>query len=224
VLVLNDPKYPDVGHYRQLPSVLAAFDGENAERYTGHLDRDVSFLIDGVRNGDRAALDDLVPIVYGELHKIASGYLRRERPEHTLQPTALINEVYLRFLGTKNPDYASRTHFLGVAAYLMRQILTEHARRRHAAKRSLGVTLTLNEALDFSPERASSVIAIDDALTAFAAVDKEEARFVELRYYGGMTAEEIAELTGISVHKVRHGLRHALAWLHREVNGPGAQA
>jgi RNA polymerase sigma-70 factor (ECF subfamily) len=188
------------------------------------VDPDVSFLIDGVRKGDRAALDELVPIVYAELHKIASGYLRRERPEHTLQPTALVNEVYLRLLGTKNPDYVDRTHFLGVAAYLMRQILTEHARRRQASKRSGGVTLSLNDALDFSPERASSVIAIDDALTSFATVDQEQAHFVELRYYGGLTAEEIAELTGISVHKVRHGLRHALAWLHREVNGPGAQA
>jgi len=176
----------------------------------------------GVRKGDRAALDELVPIVYAELHKIASGYLRRERPDHTLQPTALINEVYLRLLGPNHVDYMDRTHFLGVAAYLMRQILTEHARRRNAAKRSPGVTVALNEALDFSPERASSVIAIDDALTAFASVDQEQARFVELRFYGGMTAEEIADVTGISVHKVRHGLRHALAWLHREVNGDGA--
>jgi RNA polymerase sigma factor (TIGR02999 family) len=139
-------------------------------------------------------------------------------------PPALINEVYLRMLGPNHPDYTDRTHFLGVAAYLMRQILTQHARRRQAAKRSTNGTVALNEALDSSPERASNVIAIDDALTTFANVDQEQARFVELRFYAGMTAEEIAALTGISVHKVRHGLRHALAWLHREVNGPGAPA
>lgn len=188
------------------------------------MDRDVASLISDVRAGDRTALDELVPIVYSELHKIASGYLRRERADHTLQPTALINEVYLRLIGPNHPDYADRTHFLGVAAYLMRQILTEHARRRQTAKRSGGVAIPLNEALDFSPERASSVIAIDDALKSFASVDQDQARFVELRFYAGMTAEEIAEVTGISVHKVRHGLRHALAWLHREVNGPGAEA
>jgi RNA polymerase sigma factor (TIGR02999 family) len=187
------------------------------------MDGAVSGLIARVRQGDRAALDELVPIVYAELHRIASVYLRGERPNHTLQPTALINEVYLRLLGTKHPDYMDRTHFLGVAAYLMRQILTEHARRRQASKRS-GVTIALNEALDFSPERAASVIALDDALTAFASVDQEQARFVELRFYAGMTAEEIAALTGNSVHRVRHGLRHALAWLHREVNGTDIQA
>jgi RNA polymerase sigma-70 factor (ECF subfamily) len=185
---------------------------------------DVSSLIARVREGDRGALDELVPIVYAELHKIASGYLRQERSDHTLQPTALIHEVYLRLLGTNHPDYMDRAHFLGVAAYLMRQVLTEHARRRHASKRDSGVTIPLNEALDFSPERASSVIAIDDALTAFAAVDREQARFVELRFYAGMTAEEIASLTGNTVHRVRHGLRHAMAWLHREVNGTGSAA
>src|SRR3979411_1178261 len=141
-----------------------------------NVDRDVPSLITRVRQGDRLALDELVPIVYGELHKIASAYLRRERPNHTLQPTALINEVYLRLLGANRHDYMDRTHFLGVAAYLMRQILTQHARRRHASKRG-GETIAINDALDFSPMKASSVIALDDALTAFAAVDQEQARF-----------------------------------------------
>jgi RNA polymerase sigma factor (TIGR02999 family) len=137
-----------------------------------------------------------------------------------LQPTALVHEVYLRLLGTNHPDYADRTHFLGVAAYLMRQVLTEHARRRNASKRGRGgTTVVLNDTLDFSPENAWSVIAIDDALTSFASISAEKARFVELRFYAGMTAEEIAEATGTSVHRVRHGLRIALAWLHREVNG-----
>src|ERR1041385_8202788 len=123
------------------------------------MDRDVSALIGRVRQGDRAALDELMPIVYQELHRIASGYLRGERANHTLQPTALIHEVYLRLLGTNHPDYADRTHFLGVAAYLMRQVLTEHARRRSTSKRGGGdATIAFNEALDFSPERAWTVI------------------------------------------------------------------
>ena len=105
----------------------------------------------------------------------------------------------------------------------MRQVLTEHARRRYAAKRGGGATVVvLNEALDFSPERAATVIAVDDALTALAAVDSEQARMVELRFYAGMTAEEIGTLTGISVHRVRHRIRTALAWLHREVGQPDA--
>jgi RNA polymerase sigma factor (TIGR02999 family) len=175
--------------------------------------------------GDRSALDELVPQVYAELRKMASSYLRGERPGHTLQPTALVNEVYLRMAGDAPVDFADRTHFFGIAAYLMRQILTQHARRRHAAKRGSGAApIVLNEALDFSPERAATVIALDDGLTALAAIDAEQARFVELRFYSGMTAEEIAALTGVSVHRVRHRLRLALAWLHREVNGRSVEA
>jgi RNA polymerase sigma-70 factor, ECF subfamily len=154
---------------------------------------------------------------------MASGYLRRERPNHTLQATALVNEVYLRLAGAHS-DYLDRAHFLGIAAFLMRQVLTEHARRRNAAKRGGGVTaIVLNDALDFSPERAATVIALDDALTALAAVDAEQARMVELRFYAGMTAEEIAAVTEVSVHRVRHRLRIALAWLHREVNGQAGE-
>jgi RNA polymerase sigma factor (TIGR02999 family) len=186
---------------------------------------DVTILLGRARDGDKAALNELVPLVYAELHRIAAGYLRGEKPNHTLQPTALVNEVYLRLIGKNHPDYVDRTHFLGVAAYLMRQILTEHARRQHAAKRGGRVTaLALNESLDFSPERASTVVAVDDALTALATIDAEQARMVELRFYSGMTADEIASFTGNSVHRVRHRLRIALAWLHREVNGVGAEA
>jgi RNA polymerase sigma factor (TIGR02999 family) len=185
----------------------------------------ITSLISRSRDGDRSALDELVPLVYAELRRIAAGYLRQERPNHTLQPTALVNEVYLRLVGADHPDYLDRTHFLGVAAYLMRQVLTEHARRRQAAKRGSGLApIALNEALDFSPERATTVIALDDALTALAAVDADQARLVELRFYAGMTAEEIATLTGISVHRVRYRLRTALAWLHREVRERGEEA
>jgi RNA polymerase sigma factor (TIGR02999 family) len=181
---------------------------------------DVTALLGLAKGGDKAALNELVPLVYAELHRMAASYLGRERPNHTLQPTALVNEVYLRLVSKAHPDYADRAHFLGVAAYLMRQILTEHARRRNAAKRGGPMTLlSLNESLDFSAERASTVIAVDEALTSLAAIDTEQARIVELRFYSGMTADEIGFLTGISVHRVRHLLRIAMAWLHREING-----
>ena len=193
--------------------------------YTTEMTGDVTVLLDRAKNGDKAALNELVPLVYGELRKIAASYLRNERPDHTLQPTALVNEVYLRMVGKNHPDYADRAHFLGVAAYLMRQILTEHARRKQTAKRGgLMTVLPLNESLDFSAERASAVIAVDDALTTLAAIDSEQARMVELRFYSGMTAEEISTLTGTSVHRVRHLLRIALAWLHREVDTAGDRA
>jgi RNA polymerase sigma factor (TIGR02999 family) len=183
---------------------------------------DVTTLLGLAKGGDKAALNELVPLVYAELHRMAASYLRQERPNHTLQPTALVNEVYLRLVGKAHPDYADRAHFLGVAAYLMRQILTEHARRRQAAKRGGARTLLpLNESLDFSAERAYTVIAVDDALTTLASIDAEQARMVELRFYSGMTADEIGYLTGISVHRVRHLLRIAMAWLHREINGAG---
>lgn len=180
---------------------------------------DVTTLLGLAKEGDQSALNELVPLVYSELHRIAASHLRRERPNHTLQPTALVNEVYLRLVGKAHPDYADRTHFLGVAAHLIRQILTEHARRKHAAKRGGPRTLLpLNESLDFSAERATTVIAVDDALTDLASLDAEQARLIELRFYGGMTANEIAFLTSISVHRVRHQLRIAMAWLHREIN------
>lgn len=192
--------------------------GVTLEKVSG----DLTVLLDRSKNGDDAALHELIPLVYAELRRIASSYLRSERRNHTLQPTALVNEVYLRMVGKNNPGYADRAHFLGIAAHIMRQILTEHARRRRAAKRGgLKTVLPLNESLDFSAERAFTVIAVDDALTALASIDPEQARMVELRFYSGMTAEEIAGLTGTSVHRVRHLHRIALAWLHREVHKTG---
>lgn len=189
-------------------------------RYTVAVSEGVAKLLGRSKDGDQAALNELVPLVYSELRRIAARYLRQERPNHTLQPTALVNEVYLRMLGQEQLPYQDRAHFLGVAARLMRQILTDHARKRHAAKRgALVTTLPLNESLDFSQERAATVVAVDDALTALAAIDIEQARMVELCFYGGLTAEEIATVNGDSVHRVRHRLRIAVAWLRREVAG-----
>ena len=172
---------------------------------------EITALLGRVKAGDRSALDELVPLVYHELHKVADHYLRQERPNHTLQPTALINEVYLQLVGKDHPDYEDRVHFFGIAAFHMRQILAAHARKRLTEKRGGGIeAIPLDPMLDFSPERASTVVALDDALTTLAGIDVEQARMVELRFYSGMTADEIALLTGNSVHRVRHRLRIAL--------------
>ena len=178
----------------------------------------VTSLLDRLRSGDRTAFDPLVAIVYPELHRIAAGYMRQESPSHVLQPTALVHEAYLRLVDVERLDYRDRAHFFGIAASIMRQVLVDHARARGASKRGGGVvTIALNEALDAPAASGSPVIAIDEALRSLAAIDENKARFVELRFFGGLTAEEIAEFQSISVHRVRHEMRLALAWLHREV-------
>lgn len=178
----------------------------------------VTQLIARLRNGDRTALDELIPLVYTELHKIAEGYLSNEGRPHTLQPTALVHEAYLRLLGAQHPDYKNRAHFFGVAAHIMRQILVDHARSRNAAKRGgEAFTVVIDENLDAGAQRESTVIALDDALRSLALIDENKVRLVELRFFGGMTAEEIAEFLPDSVHRVRREMRLALAWLHREV-------
>lgn len=168
--------------------------------------------------GDRAALDQLMPVVYRELHKIAVAYLRGERTEHTLQPTALINEAYLRLTNQSFPEWEGRKHFYGVAAQLMRQILVEHARSHGAAKRGGGAPrLALDEALDCSREQAAALVELDEALTALAEFDERKARIIELRYFGGLSMEETAGVLGLSVATVGREQRLAQAWLHREL-------
>ena len=177
----------------------------------------ITLLLARVNNGDRKALDHLVPLVYQELHRIAEGYLRRESQSHTLQPTALIHEAYLRLAEYGGADYQNRKHFFAIAARVMRQILVDHARGRQAAKRGPGLTVALGPGSDFAPERDRIVISLDDALNALATEDDEKARLVELRFFGGMTAEEIAECVETPVHIVRRELRSAQAWLRREI-------
>lgn len=168
--------------------------------------------------GDRAALDQLMPILYQELHQLAGSYLRRERSDHTLQPTALINEAYLRLIKQDFPEWQSRRHFYGVAAQLMRQILVEHARARASDKRGGGKQkLTLDEALTFSEERAAELIALDDALVALAGFDERKVRIMELRYFGGLSLEETAAAFGLSIATIGHEIRLARAWLRREM-------
>jgi len=177
----------------------------------------VTELLKHLGKGDKQVLDVLIPLVYQELHGIAKGYLRRE-PQQTLQPTSLIHEAYLRMVGQSHPDYLDRAHFYGVAARIMRQILVDHARARGAAKRGSGEkTFSLNETLDFAPQQEPMVIALDEALGRLAETDERKARLVEMRFFGGMTAEEIEECTSIPAHTVRRELRLAHAWLHKEL-------
>ncbi|HKG22909.1 MAG TPA: sigma-70 family RNA polymerase sigma factor [Blastocatellia bacterium] len=178
---------------------------------------DVTRLLLDWSRGDRAALDQLMPVVYDELRKIAQSYLKGERPAHTLQPTALIHEAYVRLIAQNIPAWQSRAHFYGIAAQLMRQILVDHARGYNAAKRGGGQKLSLDDATIFSEERASDLVALDDALAALAALDQRKCRVIELRYFGGMSVEETAEALGVSVATVGRELRLAQAWLHREV-------
>jgi RNA polymerase sigma factor (TIGR02999 family) len=169
--------------------------------------------------GEHAALDQLMPVVYEELRKLAHNYLRRERPDHTLQPTALINEAYLRLVKQDFPEWQSRRHFYGVAAQLMRQILVEYARSRAADKRGGGgQKFSLDEALTFSDEKAAQIVALGDALVALAKFDERKVRIIELRYFGGMSLEETAAELGVSITTIGHETRLARAWLRREMN------
>jgi RNA polymerase sigma-70 factor, ECF subfamily len=167
--------------------------------------------------GDREALDQLMPGVYHELRKVADSYLHRERSDHTLQPTALINEAYLRLVKQDFPEWQSRRHFYGVAAQLMRQILVEHARARAAGKRDGGQKFSLDEALTFSDEKAAELVALDDALNSLAKFDARKVRIIELRFFGGLSLEETAEALGVSVTTIGHEMRLARAWLRREM-------
>ena len=173
--------------------------------------------------GRREALDQLMPVVYQELRKIAAGYLRRERPDHTLQPTALIHEAYLRLMNGAPPSWLSRAHFYGVAARVMRQLLVEHARAHAAVKRGGGARkVDLDDATLFSEGRAADLVALDDALVALSAFDDRKGRVIELRFFAGLSLDETAEALGISVATVGRELRLAQAWIQRELGRAGA--
>ena len=169
-------------------------------------------------DGDRAALDKLAPLVYEELHGLAQRYMRRERPDHTLQATALVNEAYLRLIDQRNVRWQNRAHFFGIAAQVMRRILIDHARKHASMKGSGGGRkLALEEAAELSEERASELVALDEALVSLAEIDERKSRIVEMRYFGGLTEEEIGEVIGVSTETVGREWRRAKAWLHREV-------
>jgi RNA polymerase sigma-70 factor (ECF subfamily) len=169
-------------------------------------------------SGNQQALADLTPLVYAELRQLAASYLRRERQGHTLQPTALVHEAYLRLVDQSKPNWENRSHFYGVAARLMRQILVDHARRRHAGKRA-GLNVPLEQAASFQQERSGDLIALDTGLTALEKVDPRKCKAVELRYFGGLSLDEIAETLAVSAVTVRRDLRMAEAWLQKEMQG-----
>lgn len=179
---------------------------------------DVTQLLLAWRQGDEQALNQLTPLIYDELRRLAARYLRRERAEHTLQPTALVHEAYLQLLGEQNVDWQNRAHFIGIAATLMRRILVDHARAHVAAKRGQGAApLPLNEATNLRPPTPPAVLALDDALRDLAKHDPRKCQIVELRYFGGLSMEEIAEVTALSVATLRRDLRMAEAWLGRQM-------
>jgi RNA polymerase sigma-70 factor (ECF subfamily) len=185
---------------------------------------EIDVLLGRVRQGDRTAFDDLLPLVYPELHRIAERYFRSERPGHTLQPTALVHEAYLRLVNQRLEDCQNRAHFLGVAAFLMRRILVNHARGRQSGKRGNNPqAVSLDDAMAVSEQRADDVLAIDQALSRLTDLDPEQARLVEMHFFGGMTFDEIAEVLAISVPTVKRRWASARAWLSREFVAP-AQA
>lgn len=180
---------------------------------------DVTRLLQDWRNGDKAALEKLTPLVYDELRQLANRYLRNERKDHTLQGTALVHEAYMKMVGYTDLEWQSRAHFFGVAARIMRQILIDHARKHNADRRGGGKqNLNLEEVAVFSAERAQSLVALDDALESLAAFDALKGRIIELRYFGGLSIEEIGEVEAVSISTVKRHMRMAEAWLHREIN------
>ena len=169
--------------------------------------------------GDRAALDEMLPLVYSELKRLASYYLSRERTGHTLQTTALVHEAYMRLVDQQNVNWKNRAQFLGVAAEMMRRILVNHARDRAAAKRGGGAKRVSLSLADVGGETDIDLIALDQALTEFAALDARKSRIVELKFFGGLTIEEIGEVMGISHGTVERELMLARAWLYRALSG-----
>ncbi len=179
----------------------------------------VTLLLSRWRAGDREALDALMPLVYEELRRLARHYLKQERPDHTLQSTALVHEAYVRLLGQNPPEWKSRAHFFGVAAKLMRQILVDHARGHRAAKRGgNSLKLTLNDGLVGRKGKDLNLLALDDALNNLAKLSPQQCHIVELRFFSGLTIEDTSEVLGISTATVKRNWTTARAWLFREMN------
>ena len=180
--------------------------------------RDVTQLLVAWNRGDPAALERLMPLVYDELRRVARRSMRYERPDHTLSASALVHEAYLRLVDQSGVPSQNRAQFFGIAAHLMRQILVQHARRHQAAKRGGGVyTVAVDEALVAGQPGAVDLVALEDALTGLEARDPRKSRIVELRFYGGLSIEETAEVLGVSPRTVKREWRMAKAWLYYEL-------
>jgi RNA polymerase sigma-70 factor, ECF subfamily len=177
----------------------------------------VTALIARWNGGDQSALDALLPLVYDELRGLARRYLSEERDAHTLQPTALVHEAYLRLVDQSPSGIENRTQFFGIAARLMRQILVDHARARQASKRGGGNVISLDESAEFSPQKDLNLVALDDALNELARLDEKQARIVELRFFAGLSIEETSRVLEISPVTVTRNWTNARLWLQREL-------
>jgi len=186
---------------------------------SGPVPNDVSALLRAWTDGDQLALARLTPIVYGELHRLAHRYLKRERAGHSLQTTALVNEAYLRLVDYKRMHWQNRAHFLAVSAQAMRRILVDHARRRNGKRGADAEHVTLDAEAVFCPDRSDDFVALDDALTALAELAPRKAEVVELRFFGGLTVDETAEVLHVSAITVMREWKTAKAWLYRELTG-----
>jgi RNA polymerase sigma factor (TIGR02999 family) len=183
------------------------------------MQHDVTDLLMQLSQGNQRVVDDIFPLIYDELKRMAGGYLKNERDEHTLQPTALVHEAYLKLIDQTRVSWQSRAHFFAVAAQVMRRILVDHARARGAEKRFGKLEkLQLNENIDKAVEISGELVALDDALRNLAEVDPPLARLVELRFFGALTFEETAEVLGISPRTAKRHWQLARAWLYRELN------
>ena len=187
--------------------------------------RDITQMLIDWSNGDRAALDRLIPVVYAELRRQAARHLRRERAGHSLQTTSLIHEAYLRLVDQREVRWQNRAHFFAVASQLMHRILVDHARRRHRAKRGgSAARLPLEEALVIAAEKSDvDLLALDEALERLAAIDPRQSRIVELRFFSGLSIEETAEVLGVSPATVKNDWNVAKVWLRREMGGGEAK-
>ena len=178
----------------------------------------VSSLLFKWREGDEEALRDLLPLVYNELRRLAHYYIRRQRPDHTLQSTGLVHEAYLRLVKQGKAKFQNRAHFFAICAQLMRQILVEYARSEQAAKRNRAQKVTFDDALALVKGRSLDLVALDDALNALAKFDLQQSRIVELRFFGGLSIEDTARVLAISPATVKRDWSTAKAWLHHELS------
>ena len=181
--------------------------------------KEITQLLVAWSNGDESALEALTPLVYGELHRLAHHYMSNEQAGHTLQTSALVNEAYVRLIDWKNVQWQNRAHFFGVSAQLMRRILVDFARSRHYQKRGgkEQLSIALDNAADMSTSKGTDLVALDEALRSLAQLDSRQSRVVELRFFGGLSIEEAAEVLRVSAATVRRDWRLARAWLHREL-------
>lgn len=181
--------------------------------------QEITQLLLSWSKGDKAALDQLVPLVYPELRKLARRYMGRENPGHTLQTSALINEAYLKLIDRQHVEWQDRAHFFAVSAQVMRHILIDHARSHRYGKRGAGAQhLALDEAAVVCEERAAELVALDDALTSLAKIDERKSKIVELRFFGGLSVDETAEVMKVSAVTIMRDWRAAKAWLYREIS------